>query len=111
MIVHAPAVPIADRFAHRRQTVERAARLGCVTSERHSGQVSDTMHRLTPVTLRARLASFFPLQSLLRDRAKSGILCELDTVIVQLSHELPKYAALMSHTSTRHNLLRQWAEV
>jgi predicted 2-oxoglutarate/Fe(II)-dependent dioxygenase YbiX len=111
MIVHIPKVPIADRLAHRRQTLERAVWLDCVTSERHSGQDSDTSHQLAPVTPRARLASFFLLQSLLRDRAKRGILCELDAVIVQLSHELPKYAALKSHTSTCHNLLRQWAEV
>ena len=72
---------------------------------------SDSLHQVTPVTRGSRLASFFWIQSLVRDRARRGILFELDAAIVQLSKELPNHAALVSLTATYHNLLRQWAEV
>jgi PKHD-type hydroxylase len=72
---------------------------------------ADSLHQVTPITRGARLASFFWIQSLIRDRAQRSILFELDAAIVQLSRELPNHAALVSLTGTYHNLLRQWAEV
>lgn len=72
---------------------------------------SDSLHHVTPVTRGARLASFFWIQSLIRDRAKRALLFELDGSIMQLSHDAPGNPALVSLTSIYHNLLRQWAEV
>jgi PKHD-type hydroxylase len=72
---------------------------------------ADSLHYVTPVTRGARIACFFWIQSLVRDRAKRALLYELDHAIMQLSRDVPGNSALVSLTATYHNLLRQWAEV
>ncbi|WP_036257272.1 Fe2+-dependent dioxygenase [Methylocapsa aurea] len=71
---------------------------------------SDSLHHVTPVTRGARLASFFWIQSLVRDKTRRGLLFELDAAIMQLTRDAPGHPALASLTSTYHNLLRQWVE-
>jgi PKHD-type hydroxylase len=71
---------------------------------------SDSLHHVTPITRGARLASFFWVQSLIRDRAKRALLFELDAAIMRLTRDAPGNPALLSLTSIYHNLLRQWAE-
>ena len=70
-----------------------------------------SVHRVTPVTRGARLASFFWIQSMVRDEAQRALLFDLDMSIVRLTRDAPGHAALVSLTGCYHNLLRMWAEV
>jgi len=72
---------------------------------------STSVHRVTPVTRGARLASFFWIQSMVRDEAQRTLLFDLDMSIVRLTRDAPGHAALVSLTGCYHNLLRMWAEV
>ncbi len=67
-------------------------------------------HRVMPVTRGARLASFFWVQSMVRDDAQRALLFDLDMAIVRLSPAAPGNAALVELTGCYHNLLRMWAE-
>ena len=69
-----------------------------------------SLHRVAPVTRGQRLASFFWVQSLIRDDAQRRILVELDVAIQQLTVAVPSHASLVQLTGVYHNLLRQWSE-
>ncbi|MGN6654659.1 MAG: Fe2+-dependent dioxygenase [Rhodanobacter sp.] len=71
---------------------------------------SSSLHRVAPVTRGARLASFFWVQSLVRDDGQRRLLFELDTSIQALTRTQADHAALLQLTGVYHNLLRQWAE-
>lgn len=71
---------------------------------------SSSLHRVAPVTRGARLASFFWVQSLIRDDGRRRLLFELDTSIQTLSRTGADAAAVLQLTGVYHNLLRQWAE-
>ena len=71
---------------------------------------SSSLHRVTPVTRGARVASFFWAQSLIRDDSRRRLLFELDTSIQSLTRSGADAAALLQLTGVYHNLLRQWAE-
>ncbi len=71
---------------------------------------STSLHRVTPVTRGARVASFFWIQSMVRDDAQRSLLFDMDMSIIRLSQEAPGSAALVSLTGCYHNLLRMWAE-
>ncbi|MEO8808712.1 MAG: Fe2+-dependent dioxygenase, partial [Rhodanobacter sp.] len=71
---------------------------------------SSSLHRVAPVTRGARLASFFWVQSLVRDDSRRRLLFELDTSIQSLTRSGADAAALLQLTGVYHNLLRQWAE-
>ncbi|HYJ19713.1 MAG TPA: Fe2+-dependent dioxygenase [Burkholderiales bacterium] len=71
---------------------------------------STSLHRVTPVTRGARVASFFWIQSMVRDDAQRALLFDMDMAIVRLSREAPGSPALVSLTGCYHNLLRMWAE-
>ena len=68
-----------------------------------------SLHRVTPVTRGARLASFFWVQSLVREDSQRGILLNLDDAIQNLTLKLPDDPALAQLTGVYHNLLRQWS--
>jgi PKHD-type hydroxylase len=69
------------------------------------------IHRIEPVTRGVRLASFFWVQSLVRDDADRAVLFELDSTIRTLPRETePEKRALLSLTNVYHNLLRRWAD-
>jgi PKHD-type hydroxylase len=70
-----------------------------------------SLHRVTPVTRGARLASFFWVQSMVRDDAKRALLFDLDMAIVRLTREKAGDEALVALTGCYHNLLRMWTEV
>jgi len=72
---------------------------------------STSLHRVTPVTRGTRTASFFWLQSMVRDNDKRALLFDLDVGIQQLSGDHPDHPAAVRLTGVYHNLLRQWAEV
>jgi PKHD-type hydroxylase len=71
---------------------------------------SSSLHHVTPITRGVRLASFFWVQSMIRDVSKRALLFDLDTAIMQLTQEVPQSPSLVMLTGVYHNLLRQWAE-
>jgi PKHD-type hydroxylase len=71
---------------------------------------SSSLHRVAPVIRGARLASFFWVQSLVRDDARRRMLFELDTSIQTLTRSGADAAAVLQLTGLYHNLLRQWSE-
>ncbi|KRE87658.1 PKHD-type hydroxylase [Rhodanobacter sp. Soil772] len=71
---------------------------------------SSSLHRVAPVTRGARVASFFWVQSLIRDDSRRRLLFELDASIQRLTQTGADAAALLQLTGVYHNLLRQWAE-
>jgi PKHD-type hydroxylase len=70
-----------------------------------------SLHKVNPVTRGARVASFFWVQSMIRDDAQRTLLFDLDMAIVRLTRDAPGHEALVSLTGSYHNLLRMWAEV
>ncbi|KAB7776375.1 Fe2+-dependent dioxygenase [Xanthomonas sacchari] len=71
---------------------------------------SSSLHRVAPVTRGARLASFFWVQSLVRDAGRRQTLFDLDTAIQALTASGADAAALLRLTNVYHNLLRDWSE-
>ena len=73
---------------------------------------STSLHHVTPVTRGVRVASFFWIQSLIRDNARRTLLLDMDIAIQHLSRKIEQDdQAILSLTGVYHNLLRQWAEV
>ena len=71
---------------------------------------SGSLHRVEPVTRGARLASFFWIQSLVRQDDQRGVLLELDDSIQALRQQVPDSPELVRLTGIYHNLLRQWSQ-
>ncbi len=72
---------------------------------------ASSLHQVTPVTRGARLASFFWIQSLIRDDGERTLLFDLDTSIQRLTLEVPDHPSVVQLTAVYHNLLRRWAHV
>lgn len=71
---------------------------------------SSSLHRVTPVTDGARVASFFWIESLVGDDGERALLFDLDQTIQALTPVLPGGDAnLLKLTGVYHNLLRRWA--
>ena len=72
---------------------------------------SSSIHRIEPVTRGVRLASFFWVQSLVREDADRSVLFELDCTLRTLPRETDQEKrALLSLTNVYHNLVRRWAD-
>lgn len=71
---------------------------------------SSSLHRVAPVTRGTRLASFFWVQSLVRDDGQRQMLFELDASIQALTRTGADREATLRLTGIYHNLLRRWAE-
>lgn len=71
---------------------------------------STSLHCVTPVTSGERLASFFWIQSLVRDEGKRRLLFEMDTSITRLTETGAERDSIVQLTGVYHNLLRRWAE-
>ncbi len=71
---------------------------------------STSLHHVTPVTRGVRLASFFWVQSMVRDVTRRALLFDMDMALMQLNKEVPQSPSLVMLTGVYHNLLRQWAE-
>jgi PKHD-type hydroxylase len=73
---------------------------------------ASSVHRVAPVTRGLRVASFFWIQSMVRDDGARALLFELDTAVQSVAARLggddPEIVRL---TGVYHNLLRRWAEV
>ena len=80
---------------------------------------STSLHRVGAVTRGARMASFFWIQSLVREDAQRALLFDLDMAIVRLRQQMGQQMgeqtadneAIVSLTGVYHNLLRRWADV
>jgi PKHD-type hydroxylase len=70
-----------------------------------------SLHRVSPVTRGVRLASFFWIQSMVRDDGQRTILFDLDTAIQRLNADHAGHPSAVQMTGVYHNLLRQWAVV
>lgn len=70
-----------------------------------------SLHRVQPVTRGARLASFFWVQSMVRDDGRRTMLFDLDTAIQRIGADAPDHASVVQLTAVYHNLLRHWADV
>jgi PKHD-type hydroxylase len=68
-----------------------------------------SLHRVEPVTHGVRLASFFWIESMVRDDGQRQLLFDLDTAIQQLAATVPENLAVDQLLNVYHNLLRQWA--
>ena len=72
---------------------------------------STSLHHVQPVTRGARVASFFWIQSMVRDDGERTLLFDLDTAIQRLNEDTPNHPATVQLTGVYHNLVRRWAEV
>lgn len=70
---------------------------------------STSLHRVNPVTRGVRVASFFWIQSLVREDAQRTVLFDLDQSIQQLSTVAAEHPSLVQLTGVYHNLLRMWS--
>lgn len=71
---------------------------------------ASSLHRVEPVTDGGRLASFFWVQSLIRDDGQRRMLFDMDAAITRLRHDNADHDAVLQLTGVYHNLLRQWAQ-
>ena len=73
---------------------------------------ASSLHRVEPVTRGVRLASFFWIQSMIRDEAARRLLFELDEGVQATAARLGQDdPAVIRLTGVYHNLLRRWAEM
>jgi PKHD-type hydroxylase len=71
---------------------------------------ASSLHKVQPITRGVRTASFFWIQSMVRDDAERALLFDLDTAIQKLNATAPDHAAVVQLTGLYHNLLRRWAD-
>jgi PKHD-type hydroxylase len=69
-----------------------------------------SLHRVQPDTRGARVASFFWIQSMVRDDGERTLLFDLDLAIQRLGTERPDHPTVVQLTGIYHNLLRRWAD-
>lgn len=70
---------------------------------------SSSLHRVEPISRGERLASFFWMQSLIRDTADRALAFDLDTAIQSLAAEHPGNPTVLGLMNVYHNLVRRWA--
>lgn len=71
-----------------------------------------SLHRVEEITRGSRWASFFWIQSMVKDDGARTLLYQLDQSIIQTRAELgDAHDAVLGLTAVYHNLLRKWAEV
>ncbi len=73
---------------------------------------ASSLHRVQEVTRGSRWASFFWIQSMVKDDGARALLYQLDQSIIRTRAELgDTHEAVQGLTAVYHNLLRRWAEV
>ncbi|KAF1050219.1 Fe2+-dependent dioxygenase [Xylophilus sp.] len=70
-----------------------------------------SMHKVNPVTRGVRLASFFWIESLVREDSQRTLLLDMDVAIQQLTQTGADRRSLIRLTGVYHNLLRRWADM
>jgi PKHD-type hydroxylase len=71
---------------------------------------STSLHHVRPVTRGARVASFFWIQSMVRDEGERSILLDLDLAIQRVNQDNADHLVAIQLTGIYHNLLRRWAD-
>jgi len=71
---------------------------------------STSLHHVRPVTRGSRIASFFWIQSMVRDDGERTLLFDLDVAIQKLNRDFPQDSPAIQLTGIYHNLMRRWAE-
>ena len=69
-----------------------------------------SLHQVTPVTRGTRLASFFWIQSLVREDHRRSMLWELDNAIQALTRAAADNPSIPQLTGVYHNLVREWSD-
>ena len=73
---------------------------------------ASSLHRVTPVTRGVRTASFFWVQSMVRDEGQRRILFDLDRGVQEVATVRGQGdPAVVRLTGVYHNLLRRWADL
>lgn len=73
---------------------------------------ASSLHRVSPVTRGTRIASFFWIQSMVRDDGARRLLWELDAGIQATASKVGvDDPGIIQLTGVYHNLLRRWADV
>lgn len=72
---------------------------------------ASSLHRVEPVTSGERVASFFWIQSMVRDDGARSLLFDLDSAVQSLAADRGQDdPAIIRLTGVYHNLLRRWAD-
>jgi PKHD-type hydroxylase len=72
---------------------------------------STSLHHVTPVTRGVRLASFFWIQSMIRDNEQRAVLYEVDSIVQKLGGAgSAQHDEALRLAGVYHNLLRFWAD-
>ena len=71
---------------------------------------ASSVHRVEPVTRGSRLASFFWIESMVRDDSQRRLLFDLDMSILTLRGTEGDSPPVVKLTGCYHNLLRMWAD-
>ena len=107
---------IFSMFVVSDQVLENACQLRRVTRlKKPAGSAivypTTVLHRVEPVTRGARIASFFWIQSMVRDDSARRMLFELDQAVQRLAGQLGQGdRSVVELTGVYHNLLRRWAD-
>jgi len=72
---------------------------------------ASSLHHVKPIARGKRIASFFWIQSMVRDDGQRALLFDLDNAIRRLGADHPAHPSVVPLTGVYHNLLRSWAEV
>nr|WP_242633648.1 Fe2+-dependent dioxygenase [Acinetobacter baumannii] len=73
---------------------------------------STSLHEVTAITSGCRIASFFWVQSMVRDDAERHMLFNLDQTVQNLRMQLgDNHSEVIKLTNLYHNLIRKWAEL
>lgn len=70
-----------------------------------------SLHKINPVTRGERIASFFWIESLVREDSQRQLLLDMDVAIQTLSAQDAAPHALLQLSGAYHNLLRRWSDV
>lgn len=70
-----------------------------------------TVHKVEPIARGERLASFFWIQSLVRDEGQRALLFDLDIAIQKLNQNNLDNPAMIELVGVYHNLLRRWSDI
>lgn len=73
---------------------------------------ASSLHRVNAITRGSRWASFFWVQSMVKDDGQRALLHRMDNAIGETRRALgDEHSAVLALTAGYHNLLRMWAEV
>ena len=70
-----------------------------------------SLHKINPVTRGERIASFFWIESLVREDSQHQLLLDMDVAIQRLTAQHADDHALLQLSGAYHNLLRRWSDV